>query len=143
MRRIRRFLPVALVVAIALPLVGCPLIVLKLCVKNETAYDLVELNISPVGDSAWGDNWLTSSIVGGASDCVNGIEPGTYDMRALFDTKGDLKALETWTSGNVGDAATNAWSRTKGPIMFKSVNKMIQFLYDGANFYAPELTDYL
>ena len=87
MRRIRRYLPIALVVGLALPLIGCPLIVLKICVTNSTPFDIVEMNISPQSALGWGPNVLAAPIVAGGSLCMPDIEPDTYDIRARFDVK--------------------------------------------------------
>ena len=65
-----RFIVVALVAGSALLLMGCPIVLLKLCALNDTAYPLVELNISPTSATVLGDNQLSDTLAPGRSMCI-------------------------------------------------------------------------
>ena len=109
MRRYGRFIAIALVVGMVLPLVGCPLgvVVLKLCLINNSALPIVEVNLSPATSPAWGANQLAATLRAGATTCLQGISPNSYDVRAIFESKvKGQKVLTEVTAFGVG--MTNA-----------------------------------
>lgn len=87
MRRYGLFVAIALAVGIALPLVGCPLIVLKLCLINDTPFTMDAAYMTPSINGSWGANLLSASVASGGRTCVSGISPDTYDLRAEFDVR--------------------------------------------------------
>jgi hypothetical protein len=95
MRRYGRFIAIALVVGVALPLVGCPLVVLKLCLINNSSLPIVEVNLSAATNPAWGANQLVATLAAGATTCLEGISPNTYDVRAIFESKVKSQKLLT------------------------------------------------
>jgi hypothetical protein len=101
-RRARRMLTLALLVG-ALPLltIACPFLMLKLDVKNDmdSNQTLVEFNLSPEDDSTWGDNQLSGDVPPGAMATISHISPGSYDYRAIFESKegGTTEVAETTT----------------------------------------------
>ena len=125
MRTVRRMIPVALVLGLAIPLIGCPIVLLKICVENGTGIDLVELNVSDTGSASWGPNLLATTVATGGTACAKGIQPGTYDVRAIFDGKYEEceKVHEKifWESGT--------------PFVFTSTNLLLGFLWDGCEIY--------
>ena len=56
-----------------------------LVIDNQSECDVAELYLSPSTASGWGDDWLTSPILAGASRQITGIAPDTYDLLALAD----------------------------------------------------------
>ncbi|MCP4643627.1 MAG: hypothetical protein GY851_24475 [bacterium] len=118
----RRFLSIALVAGLALPLIGCPIIVLKMCVNNDTPYALKELNMSPNSALSWGSNLLVAPVAAGGTTCVEGIEAGTYDIRGVFDVKALGKQLP--------NAAYNY------NVEFTSTFLNLTYLWNGEGFYS-------
>jgi hypothetical protein len=55
-------------------------------VRNDSDFAIVEIHVTPVGNSTWGDNLLTSDLVPGDS-LLLGIDCGTYDA-LLVDESG-------------------------------------------------------
>ncbi len=107
MRRYGRIIAIALVVGVALPLVGCPIVVLKLCLINNSSLPIVEVNLAAASTNTWGANQLAATLGAGATTCLEGITPNTYDVRAVFSSKVKNQKLLTevvaW-----GVAMTNA-----------------------------------
>jgi len=87
MRRYGRFIAIALVVGVALPLVGCPILVLRLCLVNNSLLPIVEANMSPTDQADWGGNLLAARLAAGRTTCIEGITPDSYDVRAVFESK--------------------------------------------------------
>ena len=93
-RRVRRLVPIALLVGILLPVlsIGCPsLIVLKMCVQNDTDYDMVGFHMTRSTATGWGSSLLAAAVPAGGSWQLKNISPGTYDILAVFDVKCDKK----------------------------------------------------
>ena len=85
MRRYSRYIVIALVVGVGLPLVvGCPIVKLRLCVVNKTTCDLVQLYVSPVTSDSWGSDVLGGLLAADGTYCLEGITANTYDVRAVF-----------------------------------------------------------
>ena len=95
MRRYGRLIAIALVVGVALPLVGCPILVLKLCLINNSSLPILEVNLSPATNPAWGANQLAATLAAGQTTCLQGISPDTYDVRAVFESKVKSQKLLT------------------------------------------------
>jgi hypothetical protein len=56
-------------------------------VINESADTITDLYVSPVESDTWGDNWLSTEVIGsGESMTVGGITPGVYDVKAATST---------------------------------------------------------
>jgi len=112
-RRFRRFVPFALLAGIVLPIlaVGCPIIVVKLCVINNTSWTMVALYLSPAASTSWGPSLLQASVAPGGNAKVTSIEPGTYDVQAVFDVKGvgnvPIQTQLTFGSKNICLTAIN------------------------------------
>jgi hypothetical protein len=56
-------------------------------VVNESGDTITDIYVSPVESDTWGDNWLTSQVIGsGESLAIGGITPGVYDVKAANST---------------------------------------------------------
>lgn len=136
MRRYGRYLAIALVVGAALPLIGCPLVVLKLAVQNctdslgLTGLTMTTVNVSKTSSSSWGSNMLSANVAPGSTGCIKGIQPGTYDIRVVFDNKDAAGGTSVWTTDSV-----NGSNPALGPVNFKSSNLALKFYWNGTAVY--------
>ena len=125
-RRACRMLTYALLVG-ALPLltIACPLIFLKLDIKNDTFLTLTEFNLSDTSSSLWGDNLLGANLEPGDKWTITKIDPGDYDHRAIFSTKdsGDIEVFnlsDPLTFGTLNICLTYLQYFSSDPITYSS-----------------------
>jgi hypothetical protein len=80
MKIVRWFVAAAFVLA---TLAGCNLFQGTISVQNSSGYTVIAVFISPSTDSNWGDNWLDTSILPGASVQIDSFCADTYDLMAM------------------------------------------------------------
>ena len=81
-RRIRLF---GLVAALVAALMTGKARAADVILVNETGIVLAQLYVSPCAGRHWGPNQLTGTLVESSrSFTVSGLEPGCYDLRAVF-----------------------------------------------------------
>ncbi|GMW01860.1 MAG: hypothetical protein AMXMBFR84_29970 [Candidatus Hydrogenedentota bacterium] len=108
-RGVRRFGLAGMLVAVALPLLAfqCPFLVFKICLKNNTNYDLISFFISPTSAASWGDNQIASKVGAGSTGQIEGVSQGTYDFQANFDDKDNVNTNDQIVISNQTVDTTN------------------------------------
>ncbi len=72
---------------------------------NESGMELAEVFISGINDSSWGANWLSESIPAGSSWTIQGIDEGTYDLKAAYSDGSTAEVIY-----NVALSGESSWS---------------------------------
>jgi hypothetical protein len=101
MRHVFRFLPVMILVAVAVPMLGqqscIPNGCATLTVHNDTSLPLVQLFVSPVEDTEWtGERLGGNTVESGESRMIEGIDPHDYDLMAVFSATGAAPSVVEW-----------------------------------------------
>jgi hypothetical protein len=82
----------------------------SLRVVNGSTSTISQLFVSPASQSTWGPNQLTTSIPPGGSTTVNGIPPGSYDLKAVASG-----GATTWQTNGVTIVAGGTFTWTVLP----------------------------
>lgn len=79
---------------------------------NDSDYTLTYLYISPTDSDTWGSNWLNGSLASGATQLIENIEPGNYDLQ-VGDDEGSLETL--YNADLVGERTWTVWGQASVP----------------------------
>ena len=83
------------------------LLILKICINNDTCLDLEQFNVADPSAPSWGPNLLDDEVNPGGNATVEGLSPGTYDIRAVFDDKQDCVDNDVYVLEGVELNTTN------------------------------------